>query len=92
MGRRFSLYSITFNFVTSPGQMRTGRSPRRCHPIGLIMLRVVIPMGLGFLSGLAFNANSPAVMELGDDFAPIPVASPIKLEFWKRFFQTQPAW
>jgi hypothetical protein len=31
-------------------------------------------------------------MELGDNSAPIPVASQAKLEFWKRFFQTQEAW
>ena len=39
-----------------------------------------------------FDPKSPTVMELGDQFGPIPVASPARLDFWKRFFQTQEAW
>jgi hypothetical protein len=31
-------------------------------------------------------------MELGDQFRLIPVASPEKLDFWRRFFMTQEAW
>jgi hypothetical protein len=31
-------------------------------------------------------------MELGDRFAQIPVANTVRLEFWKRFFQSQEAW
>jgi hypothetical protein len=31
-------------------------------------------------------------MELGDNSAPIPVASQTELKFWKRFFQTWEAW
>jgi carboxylesterase type B len=50
------------------------------------------PNGPGLPVWPAFNPKSPTVMELGDAFAPIPVASPDKLDFWKRFFQTQPAW
>lgn len=40
----------------------------------------------------AYDARSPTVMQLGEGWAPIPVASPEKLDFWKRFFQTQDAW
>jgi para-nitrobenzyl esterase len=41
----------------------------------------------------AFDPKKPAVMEIGDHFAPIPVASSqARLDFWKKFFQTQPAW
>ena len=40
----------------------------------------------------AYDPNAATVMELGDHFAPIPVASPEKLAFWKRFFATQDAW
>ena len=51
------------------------------------------PNGTGLPVWPAFNAKSQTVMELGDHFAPIPVASSqARLEFWKRFFQTQPAW
>jgi para-nitrobenzyl esterase len=50
------------------------------------------PNGPGLPVWPRFNPNSPAVMELGDHFAPMPVASEPKLEFWKRFFATQPAW
>jgi para-nitrobenzyl esterase len=39
-----------------------------------------------------YNPQSPTVMEIGDHFGPIPVASSAKLDFWKRFFQTQQPW
>jgi para-nitrobenzyl esterase len=39
-----------------------------------------------------FDPKSPTVMELGDHFAPIPVAAPAQLAFWKKFFQTQQPW
>lgn len=32
------------------------------------------------------------MMELGDHFGPIPVATEPRLSFWKRFFQTQTLW
>jgi para-nitrobenzyl esterase len=50
------------------------------------------PNGAGLPDWPAFDANSPTVMELGDHFAPIPVATPARLDFWKRFFATQDAW
>jgi hypothetical protein len=31
-------------------------------------------------------------MELGDHFGPIPVATPERLTFWKKFFHTQQPW
>ena len=37
-------------------------------------------------------AGALCVMELGDTFGQIPVATPARLDFWKRFFQTQEAW
>lgn len=40
----------------------------------------------------AFDSKSPTVMEVGDRFAPIPVADPIKFDFIRRFFLTQDAW
>ena len=40
----------------------------------------------------AFDPKSPTVMELGDHFAPMPVATPAHIAFWERFFKTQPAW
>ena len=50
------------------------------------------PNGPGLPAWPKFNPGSVTVMELGDDFAPMPVASEPKMEFWKRFFATQPAW
>lgn len=50
------------------------------------------PNGSGLPVWPAFHPNSPTVMELGDHFGPIPVASQPKLEFWEHFFQTQEAW
>jgi para-nitrobenzyl esterase len=39
-----------------------------------------------------YDPAAAQVMELCDQFALIPVASPEKLAFWKRFFATQEAW
>jgi para-nitrobenzyl esterase len=50
------------------------------------------PNGPGLPLWPVFNPNSPTVMELGDHFEPVLVASPARLDFWKRFFQTQDAW
>jgi para-nitrobenzyl esterase len=50
------------------------------------------PNGSGLPFWPTFNPQSPTVMEVGDHFGPIPVASQPRLEFWKRFFQTQEAW
>jgi para-nitrobenzyl esterase len=50
------------------------------------------PNGPGLPEWPAVDAKSPTVMELGDHFRPIAVAStPERLDFWKRFFQTQKA-
>jgi para-nitrobenzyl esterase len=50
------------------------------------------PNGSGLPFWPIFNPPSPTVMELGDHYVSIPVASQPRLEFWKRFFQTQDAW
>jgi para-nitrobenzyl esterase len=50
------------------------------------------PNGPGLPRWPAFDPKSPTVMEIGDHFGPMPVASPAKLDFWKRFFQTQQPW
>ena len=50
------------------------------------------PNGVGLPEWQRFNPASPTVMELGDHFVPMPVATEPRLEFWKRFFATQPAW
>ena len=39
-----------------------------------------------------FDPKAPTVMEIGDHFGPIPIATPEHFAFWKKFFQTQPAW
>lgn len=50
------------------------------------------PNGEGLPEWPAYSAKVPQVMELGDSFGPIPVASPEKVDFWKRFYATQAAW
>jgi para-nitrobenzyl esterase len=41
----------------------------------------------------AFDPAKRRVMELGDHFGPIPIASsPARFEFWQRFFATRTAW
>jgi para-nitrobenzyl esterase len=50
------------------------------------------PDGPGLPSSPAFSPQSPTLRELGDHYGPIPVASQARLDFWKRFFQTQEAW
>ena len=50
------------------------------------------PNGPGLPVWPAYDPKSPRVMELGEQFKPIPVAEPEKLDFWRRFFMTQQAW
>jgi para-nitrobenzyl esterase len=50
------------------------------------------PNGEGLPEWPAYSAKVPQVMELGDSFGPIPVASAEKVDFWKRFYATQAAW
>ncbi|MET7573966.1 carboxylesterase family protein [Streptomyces sp. NPDC005492] len=40
----------------------------------------------------AWSPDTPAVMEVGAGFGPIPLADPPRFDFWKRFFLTQQAW
>jgi carboxylesterase type B len=50
------------------------------------------PNGPGLPHWPAYSVTSPTVMEIGGRFGPIPVADPIRIEFWKRFFHTRQAW
>jgi len=50
------------------------------------------PNGQGLPTWTPYNRQSSTVMEIGDRFGLIPVATPARLDFWKRFFATQPAW
>ena len=50
------------------------------------------PNGPGLPVWPAYDVNRPVVMEVGDSFGVIPIASPAKIDFWKRFFETQDAW
>jgi para-nitrobenzyl esterase len=38
-----------------------------------------------------FDGKTERVMELGDHFGPIPLADNVRLDFWRRFYATQPA-
>jgi len=50
------------------------------------------PNGPGLPAWPRFDARAGTVMQLGEGWAPIPVASPDKIDFWKRFFATQSPW
>ena len=50
------------------------------------------PNGTGLPEWPRYDPTVPQVMELGDHFGPIPVASPDKIAFWERFLATQKAW
>jgi para-nitrobenzyl esterase len=49
------------------------------------------PNGPGLPQWAAFDGKSEQVMELGDQFMAIPLGEKAKFDFWKRFYQTQPA-
>ena len=49
------------------------------------------PNGPGLPQWNAFDGRTGEVMELGDHFRAIPLAEPAKVDFWKRFYETQPA-
>ena len=40
----------------------------------------------------AFKPDAPVTMELGDHFAPMPIAGNDRIEFWKRYFAAQDPW
>jgi para-nitrobenzyl esterase len=50
------------------------------------------PNGAGLPPWPLYDPTKPLVMELGDHFGPIAVASAEKIAFWKRFLATQQAW
>lgn len=51
------------------------------------------PNGKGLPHWPAFDPRRPVVMELGDHFGPIPIASSKpRLKFWKRYFKAQMPW
>ena len=50
------------------------------------------PDGTGLPHWPAFTPDAASVMELGRGYAPVPLAEPARLEFWKRFFLTQNPW
>jgi para-nitrobenzyl esterase len=49
------------------------------------------PNGAGLPRWRAFDGKTQNVMELGDHFQAIPLADKAKVDFWKRFYETQPA-
>ncbi|MFD7707820.1 carboxylesterase/lipase family protein [Streptomyces sp. NPDC059786] len=50
------------------------------------------PNGPGLPHWPAWTPHTPAVMEVGGDFGPVPLADAPRLDFWQRFFRTQHAW
>jgi para-nitrobenzyl esterase len=50
------------------------------------------PNGPGLPNWPAADPKNPTVMELGEHFGPIPIATAEHLALWKKFFATQKAW
>lgn len=50
------------------------------------------PNGPGLPRWPAYRREVPAVMELGGDYAPAPLAQPDRVDFWQRYFQTEQPW
>ncbi|MFC8519804.1 carboxylesterase/lipase family protein [Streptomyces sp. NPDC057257] len=50
------------------------------------------PNGRGLPNWPAYRPGSPTVMEIGEHYGPMRVASPEKVDFWRRYFATQDAW
>lgn len=50
------------------------------------------PNGAGLPRWPVFDPRAKTVMELGNHFAPMPIASEAHIAFWLKFFATQPAW
>ncbi|MFK4101561.1 carboxylesterase/lipase family protein [Streptomyces sp. NPDC019531] len=50
------------------------------------------PNGHGLPRWPAHRPDSPTVMEVGEHYGPMRVASAEKVDFWKRYFATQDAW
>lgn len=48
------------------------------------------PNGPGLPMWQPFDPKVETIMEIGDGFKPIPLAEPAKLDFWRRFYATQP--
>ena len=49
------------------------------------------PNGPGLPNWAAFDGKTEEVMEIGEHFGPMPIADPVKIAFWKRFYASQPA-
>ena len=49
------------------------------------------PNGAGLPKWESYSGKSQQVMELGEHFQPLPLADKAKVDFWKRFYATQPA-
>lgn len=50
------------------------------------------PNGSGLPRWERYTPDAATVMDLGTQFASVDVSSPRKLDFWRRFFDTQVAW
>jgi para-nitrobenzyl esterase len=49
------------------------------------------PNAPGLPDWAAFDVGKEQTMELGAHLGPIPLADPVRLDFWRRFYATQPA-
>jgi para-nitrobenzyl esterase len=73
----------------------TDQDRRIAHQMSAYWANIIAhgnPNGPGLPTWPRYAPQIPRVMELGDHFAPIPVAGADKIAFWKRFFASQPQW
>ena len=87
--------SFAFNNPRAPDELGWTDEDRR---IGDVMstywtnyAKTGNPNGKGLPRWPSYSGKAESVMELGDRFQPMPLADKAKVEFWKRFYETQPA-
>ena len=86
--------SYAFNHANLPDEVWTDEDRRIGDTLSSYwanFARTGNPNGPGLPQWPAFDGKSEQVMELGDQFRSIPLADPAKVDFWKRFYETQPA-
>ena len=86
---------FVFNNLAMRDQPWTDEDRKVAETVSSYWVNYIItgnPNGPGLPNWPAFDSKSTTVMELGDHFAPIAIASPEKIAFWKKFFATQKPW
>jgi para-nitrobenzyl esterase len=92
--RHASELAYTFGNLAPPDQGWTDQDRRIADTMTSYWVnfaRTGNPNGPGLAAWPAFDPGDARLMELGERFQPIPVADKAKLDFWRRFYDSQPA-